>query len=276
MTKSRAAPEPQPKRRSLDAVLAELAAEVAPRDAAHGDADQVAVHLSKQYEGNPGKVARDVLDLFQKSVAKIIRSSLVDFAEAARLRETSPEFDEQVNKAICGCLVQNSIVSRRRLSSVRKEVLLISRRAQTASRAVTELRAALAVGDLFSSDLETLQTEAAGFDRLSDAAKRSANDAKDKGGRPGMVAFQVLVKGLARAFEQATGRKAKVTWHEHRGAYEGRFVNLVEVALPIAAWIAASSGRPLEYPANRKARGYYLSQLTRRAAPEGKRRRRPA
>jgi hypothetical protein len=58
--------------------------------------------------------------------------------------------------------------------------------------------------------------------------------------------------GLAHAFEQVTGREAKVTWSDYRGQYEGEFVSLVEAVLPIARGIAerVPPGRPLLCPKN--------------------------
>jgi len=78
-----------------------------------------------------------------------------------------------------------------------------------------------------------------------------------------MAAFQTLVRGLACAFQQGSGRAAKVTWSEHRQVYGGPFLGLVEAVLPPLLTIAESYGRPLVYPTTAYARGIYIYNLTR-------------
>jgi hypothetical protein len=237
----------------------------------------------------PEKAASDALDLFQESVTKIIRPSLADWAEAAGLQQSSHEFDEEVIKAICGCLIQHSF-SQRSLRMVRKEISITSKKAQAASKSLAELHEALkhlslesrmllTGGELVSFHLETLQAEAASFDRLSASMKRSADlmKAKDEGGRQAvMIPFQVLVKGLATPFKRATGHEGKVTWDPYCGAYKGNFVLLVEAVLPFASAIAASGGRHLTCPATPKARGRYIHGVTRVPRMKGTRGRRSA
>jgi hypothetical protein len=61
---------------------------------------------------------------------------------------------------------------------------------------------------------------------------------KDKGGRSRMAAFERLIDGLARVFEQATGRAPTVTRnHYPADGYGGRFLDFVEVVRPIASEI---------------------------------------
>jgi hypothetical protein len=126
---------------------------------------------------------------------------------------------------------------------------------------------------------------------LAAAARRFAEVFQDKGGASKKYpAFNVLLNGdglrlphperddrcvigngLAHAFEQATGRKANVTWSDYRGQYEGDFVSLVEAVLPIARGIAerVSPGRPLLCPNNV---GAYFYEATPQPALREKKR----
>jgi hypothetical protein len=79
----------------------------------------------------------------------------------------------------------------------------------------------------------------------------------------------MLVRGLAEAFELATGRAAKVTWNDTSNRYEGRFVNLVETVLPLALTCAEKFGWQIPCPGSQRARGKYIYEATRsgRAMP---------
>src|SRR5262249_49350141 len=85
----------------------------------------------------------------------------------------------------------------------------------------------------------------------------------DKGGAPKMLAFNAFVRVLARAFESAKGKPAKVTWNNHTERYGGKFITLVEAVLPLAVRWAGSPERPMRYPNSQKARGKYIYELTR-------------
>jgi hypothetical protein len=89
----------------------------------------------------------------------------------------------------------------------------------------------------------------------------------DKGGAPRMMAFRALVTGLMSAFRIATGREAKVTWNDHRDAYEGRFLAFVEVVLELVLRMKIIEEKPLRYPL---ARGKYIYELTRAGAAKEK------
>jgi hypothetical protein len=86
----------------------------------------------------------------------------------------------------------------------------------------------------------------------------------DKDGRPKMAAFERLIQSLVSTFENATGQRAGVTdsRHSEPPRYEGRFWELVEIVLPIAADIIAKSGElPLAQPATPLARGRFIERV---------------
>jgi hypothetical protein len=79
-----------------------------------------------------------------------------------------------------------------------------------------------------------------------------------------MVAFDALVRVLARAYKRATNKSAKVTWNEHRRHFSGKFVNLVEEVLPLAMRWAETPERQVRFPKSANTRGHYIYELTRR------------
>jgi hypothetical protein len=104
--------------------------------------------------------------------------------------------------------------------------------------------------------IEDLRNMAAGLDgMLARGAFKQAD------GRPRMVAFERLIRDLARTYERATGRRARVT--RGPGGYSGRFWNLVEILRPIAASIIERSGEgSLAQPTTELARGKFIERLT--------------
>jgi len=115
-------------------------------------------------------------------------------------------------------------------------------------------------------DPAMLRAQAAVLNELSAIAARHGNLRKRTGeGAPKMIAFSALVTGLAQAFKVATSRDAKVTWHQHRGRYEGLFLALVEEVLPLARDLTEHRGASLQYPLTPFARGKYIHKKTRTA-----------
>jgi hypothetical protein len=107
---------------------------------------------------------------------------------------------------------------------------------------------------------------------LAAAAKHYAEAFKDEGGVPKrLVAFDALVNGekdlangLTDAYERATKRAAKVTWHNYRQQYESRFLTLIEAVLPVACDIAEkATGHALPFPKTAQTRGAYVYEATR-------------
>jgi hypothetical protein len=93
---------------------------------------------------------------------------------------------------------------------------------------------------------------------------------KDMGGRPRMRAFGALIRGLARVFEDATGRRATITRdHFRSGGYSGRFWNFVEIIRPIATTIIETSGAgSLGQPKTEVARGKFIEEVLKKVRTE--------
>jgi hypothetical protein len=93
---------------------------------------------------------------------------------------------------------------------------------------------------------------------------------KDRGGAPKMWAFEVLIRALARIFENVTGRRAAITRDEYRGpGYGGKFWDLVEIVRPVVAAIIETSGAgPFRQPLTEGARGKFIEQALKRFRTE--------
>jgi hypothetical protein len=86
---------------------------------------------------------------------------------------------------------------------------------------------------------------------------KPAADALDRGGKPTMVVFQTLAKGLIRAYRHATGELGT-----GKPALEGGLHDLVEAVLPTASkHVRSLTGEPLEVP---KDLGQYLNRTAKR------------
>ena len=105
------------------------------------------------------------------------------------------------------------------------------------------------------------------LETLANRAHIYANDFDDKGGSPPkMLDFMFLVRGLSSAFKGATGRAAKVTWNTHKHKFEGDFLELVEIVLPLAMTCAEKCGWQMPHPSTKGARGKYIYEMTRSGA----------
>ena len=83
-------------------------------------------------------------------------------------------------------------------------------------------------------ELDVLSQVAAGVRRMY---------RRDRGGPEADFEFHVMLAKLKGLFELSTGKKAKVTWDEHRPRFAGRFLAFVQ---PILAALAEAKGkRPL-------------------------------
>jgi hypothetical protein len=121
----------------------------------------------------------------------------------------------------------------------------------------------------------SLNHQTAWLDRESHYANIAAEALKGKkSGRPRLTAFTQLVKGLAVAYQQATGRAAKVTWNYTDDCFEGPFLSLVEATLPVARKLADAAGKPLPIPATEGALRQYVHDVTGPTAGKRKRVRR--
>ncbi len=213
-------------------------------------------------------------------IAESVRRRVEDYAEAIGQHSTS-RFQQDVVEAILICVaVHMDAPNRKRYSDIRNELLRVSKEAIAAEKSFDRLSAAIGkltpnYRELLRKRLElpakvalTLVTkQPPWFHALSLVASIAALFAealrqRDKGGAPKMLAFDILVRGLARAYQHATGRAAKVTWNEHRYCYEGRFFNLVEAVLPSARALAGKEP-PMRFPNTPLARGKYIYDVTR-------------
>jgi hypothetical protein len=108
--------------------------------------------------------------------------------------------------------------------------------------------------------------DASSLRRLARAARRYADACDvDKGGRPTMIAFNMLCLCLAEAFEDATKMPATITRNEASGKWGGKFFRLVEALWPVArkAATALSAQEPLRGPSNAERRGKQIQRLLR-------------
>jgi hypothetical protein len=190
------------------------------------------------------------------------------------------ELEIDVIKAVLFCVIAYAdVLTRKRPSQIRKQLFRVSREAIATEKHLEYLRSALTdllppYRELLNSQLESVAKIAVSlvakqvpwFHALSPVAQ-AANDmarrlrGMEKGGAPKMLEFRILVLGLIPAFERATGRAARVTWHEHRSRFEGRFFTLVEDVLPLARKFERQD-RPMRIPKSQNARGKYIHKLT--------------
>jgi hypothetical protein len=168
---------------------------------------------------------------------------------------------------------------RKRFSILRSEMSRVEKAASNAAKALRTLQSAIdELTPLYRDALyswprfekfEIPRRADLDLDALSNYTNMYAKGFRlfDKGGAPKMLEFEVLVVGLADAFEKLTGRSAKVTWSEHKGRYEGDFVNLVETILPLAQSCAESVDLRMSCPSTPFARGKYIYEKTRAGRP---------
>jgi len=196
----------------------------------------------------------------RKIIGKSMPAILTRYAKEADLQEAGPRFQADVMQVIVSAIALRwDRPKRKRFSALRTEMLRVEKAASNGAEAMRCLQSALdglksaldnltplyrdaALGNLtplhrdavlkalkrpvsptatrvlLASSLESLSAKA---NMYSEAFKRL-----DAGGVGGMLEFRILVEGLARAFQVATGRPAKVTWNEHEKRFEGDFVKL--------------------------------------------------
>jgi hypothetical protein len=211
------------------------------------------------------------------------------WAKTVTLTSGDPRFDhfgEDVTEALLACtqehiaeLIRSADTQKEKeLNKWAREDFLARNRARIA--ALKELREAFAGGpglgglsiyeyQVFGAQpphlMERLREVERDLEARAEAMRLEADERKstDPGGRPAMPAFAALARGLAQAFQNATGQAATLAWSEYRRCYEGAFFRLVEAILPTAREITETvTGRPL--PASKKpmARGKFLQRST--------------
>jgi hypothetical protein len=191
------------------------------------------------------------------------------------LPRPTQQFQANVSQAILASVALHwDAPKRKRFSKLRKEMSRVKKYASAAAEGLRRLQAAL--DDLtplyravIFKRLDTPLRTALNLDALSARADVYATGFKsfEKGGAPKMLEFQMLVRGLASAFEEFTGRPAKTTWNQYR--HEGDFVELVEAMLPLALTCSKRFGWAMSCSRSRRARGKYIYEMTRagRAIP---------
>jgi hypothetical protein len=200
-----------------------------------------------------------------------VASNLGQYAAAIGLKDSVGEqFQHDLTRAITICLGIN-LDKQKRGSEMKRELLRVKKKAATATRALRDLQAALdgltpLYRDEIFKNLEMPLRTALRVETLSNAAWIYAKAMRDEGGRPKMLAFAFLVTWLARAFQNATGSEAKVTWNDHRERWEGKFMAFIEIVLPLVLDIGKQLGQPLPYPKSERARGKYVYDATRRGS----------
>lgn len=222
-----------------------------------------------------------VCDETRRECAARLDNELDAIAAAAKV-QLSPEFREHLIYAVSGCVIQHREQILKRPIEHRKALLEIRNSAKAAAKAISELsfaldhldaRIGLELAGKWGSDglerLSSLPVEATRFEGLAWVADNFAGVVEDRGGAPKKEAFSVLIKGLAKAFEHARGREAKVAWNDADEIFEGDFLSLVEKVLPLVVDLAKrKAGQPLNYPGTPSARGRYIHRMTKSERPD--------
>ena len=201
------------------------------------------------------------------------------------LQHLGEQFQTEVIQATLGSVLLHwDIPKRKRFSVLSKEMARVEKEAFASAKQLRRLQIALDdVTPLYADNLIeglklplTAEWDALKLSRmpsfialrLENLSNRAAIHVqlfkrRDKGGVLSLIEFRALVLGLGHAFRRATGRAAKVTWNEHGRRYEGNFVELVEIVLPLARTCADGYGWRMVCPQTKRARGKYIYDLTR-------------
>jgi len=222
---------------------------------------------------------------FRRDIGSRIQPHIEKFAHIIRLAHATPQFEHALIDAIQRCILYASLSSKR-YGAIRKDLLEIGRGARAAEISLRRLRTAyeslpppsrdsltqvfglaenIALGIVKDPWFYALSTVARAAELYAAALK-----GKDKGGVRRNMPFTVLILCLARAFKNATGREAKVTWSEYKGCYTGRFVNFVEAVLSLIEDWPEHLGVKFTYPNTPRSRGKYIYDLTRAGAGKRK------
>src|SRR5262249_55756172 len=164
-------------------------------------------------------------------------------------------FEQDVIEAIVLCVFYHLSPKPESFSELRKQMLRVDKAAASAVKNLRQLQSALdALAPMYrdpmlkQTPIQMPVRTALSLDTLSNRAHNDAKAFARKGGAPKMLAFNMLMKRLAAAFQHATGRAAKVTWNEYRKEYGGKFLSLVEAVLPLVLECAESLGSRLPCP----------------------------
>jgi hypothetical protein len=205
----------------------------------------------------------DDFDDIRRAIEVVIRPHVPEYERTIGLTRSGPQFLEDLVEAILLCILVAKAPPER-LSGTHKKLLSISEDAQAAADILHRLDSAVQQTTVFYPDIRrrfmALGKEAPKLRALSTVARAHADMLlPDKGGQEGMIAFRTLVKALARTFESATGRPAKVTWNPSEDRYEGKFFNLFEAVFAIAVKLCPK----MPHPRTARARGRIIHEITR-------------
>jgi hypothetical protein len=203
------------------------------------------------------------------------------YAKAARLERATPQFRDDIAKAIRGCLVEQlHSPSRKRYGDIRKEIRGVS---LAMVEAMNMLRGALdALTPAYREKLETYFPEIgaktiARFDASAHLIGQIAEQMKDadKGGSPKWFAFDYLVSGLKKAYEHVSGKRPPLSLRADKSDdgkpyYDSPLIDLVEAVLPLVRKLAGEEP-PLMVPETPEKRGSYIYNNYRPGAGKTKR-----
>jgi hypothetical protein len=232
------------------------------------------------------------LNEYRLALANLIRRHADEYAAVIGLTSLSPQFEQDLVDAFQWChWMHLEATDRKPISDIRKRLLRVKREAIEAESSLSRFRDALndlppRYRELLDGRLESVAKVAVSlvarqqpwFHALSSVAELAGMVAEiltgtNKGGRPKMLAFDALVRVLARAYKRATNKSAKATWNEHHRRFSGKFVSLVEAALPLATRWAGTPEKQMRFPKSANARGHYIYELTRRGRAKKPRKR---
>jgi hypothetical protein len=157
------------------------------------------------------------------------------YAAATRLPVSNAQFRANVAQAVrMSVLSHLDAPKRKRWSVLRKEMSRVEKTASAAAKNLRQLQTALDdltpfYRDAIFKNLQMPIGMALDLETLGNRAYNYSKAFNDEGGvMPKMLDFMMLVRGLAHAFEDATGRAAKVTCNNYeQRKFEGDFLELV-------------------------------------------------
>jgi hypothetical protein len=210
-----------------------------------------------------------------------VRKHINEYAAVIGIHSVTPQFEKQVTRAlfvaISGTLER---VKPERSSVVRKQFLRVGKELTAAVKILDRLRITFdnlspSVEDWLKNldfpervSLAIVRQDTPPFYMWASVGRKGRMEAealrgKDKGGAPQMYPFKMLILALALAFENATKRKAKVTYDPVNNQFKGLFLRLVETVLPLTRDCATELGQTFPHPQTPHQRGRYVLEWTR-------------
>jgi hypothetical protein len=183
-------------------------------------------------------------ETWQRICAEFSDAVLSECEASIGLRQPNKEFRAAIVDAVFLALCLHAAPPKR-AATLRAERKSLKRRATAAATALQNLSVALDQSILprpLADSPEPLATLIAPptldcLRALATAAGQDADRLKGRSGPTG-VAFRIVIRMVADAFGDATGRRAGLTWSAHRERYEGQFWGLLVRLLPRAETIA--------------------------------------